>query len=387
MKKLTTLLGAIYALSATAQSVDPVTINETNFPDANFRQYVSETYDTDSDKGVLSPAEQMAVKDCNIYNKGIKELTGIEYFVNLTKLYCADNHLTSLILERNTKLETLSCAGNQLTSLSLEKNNELTSLSCFNNSLTSLNVENNSKLAELRCYSNNLTSLNLKNNTELTFLSCNYNQLTELNLEKNSKLTNLYCSHNLLSTLNLEKNTVLTDLYCNDNLLTAIGIDMCAALSTLHCFNNPLTSLDVEKNVSLKVLRCHNCQLTSLNVENNTMLTDLQCYGNQLNLGTVDATGFTIAGLDLGKVSNVTGGSVSGGVFVPNNGTSIITYDYDTKNSLGEVMTVTLNFTNNTTTGINTINADRTKTKKCLENGRVVIERNGTKFDISGRKL
>ena len=83
-------------VAAFAEGETDVSINETNFPDANFRTVVKE-YDTDKDEN-LSRAEIEAVKEIKCYYKDIRSLTGIEYFTALQTLKCYSNQLTSLDL-------------------------------------------------------------------------------------------------------------------------------------------------------------------------------------------------------------------------------------------------------------------------------------------------
>ncbi len=64
---------------------DVVGINDNNFPDANFRQFVSEKYDTNSD-GFLGQAELDAVTEIECERKEISSLKGIEYFTNVKTL-------------------------------------------------------------------------------------------------------------------------------------------------------------------------------------------------------------------------------------------------------------------------------------------------------------
>ena len=120
-KRLFTLCLALTAmtLGAMAQS-SSVIINETNFPDAVFRNYVKK-FDTNSNN-LLTQAEMAAVKEINVRNKGISDLTGIAYFTNLEKLDCSYNSLTSLNVTKNTKLTILACAINQLKTLTLSSN-------------------------------------------------------------------------------------------------------------------------------------------------------------------------------------------------------------------------------------------------------------------------
>lgn len=136
-----------------------VEINETNFPDANFRSYVSEKFD-DGD-GILSSDEIAAVTSISCWNVEISSLEGIEYFTSLMYLDCYGISLTSLDMSNNTALKELRCRTSNLSSLDVSKNKELTLLYCDYNNLSSLDISNNTKLKTIYCYSNNLTSLDV----------------------------------------------------------------------------------------------------------------------------------------------------------------------------------------------------------------------------------
>lgn len=100
-------------------------INSANFPDDAFRRTYVESYDTDKN-GSLSQAERNSVTaisiDKSLDATDIKSLKGIEFFPNLTGLYCSDNALTNLDVSKNTKLTALVCSKNQLTSLDVSQN-------------------------------------------------------------------------------------------------------------------------------------------------------------------------------------------------------------------------------------------------------------------------
>ena len=132
-----------------------VEINKDNFPDANFRAYISEELDTDKDNS-LSADEIAAVETIDVSRKEIKNLTGIEHFKNLTKLLCYNNQLTTLDVSKNTALTLLTCDNNQLTSLDVSKNAKLTKLFCDSNRLTTLDVSKNTDLTMLYCGENQL---------------------------------------------------------------------------------------------------------------------------------------------------------------------------------------------------------------------------------------
>ena len=167
------LLTTATCLSAgsVAFAEDLVAINETIFPDKNFRTVISEVYDKDSN-GYLSTAEieRVKVMTPGAYlneNETIASLSGIEKFYNLEKLYCASLGLKELDVSKNTKLTSVTCMGNELTSLTVGSLAELTWLNCSNNNLTSLDVTNCPALQTLQASVNSISSIDLSKNTQL----------------------------------------------------------------------------------------------------------------------------------------------------------------------------------------------------------------------------
>ena len=273
------------ALLPAAAQAEGVTIDETNFPDAAFREYVERVCDSDGNK-VLSAEEigkvesMMLVAGWTTVSK-ITSLKGIEYFTALTRLYCYNNALTELDVSKNTALTDLNCANNALTALDVTQNTALTRLNCANNALTALNVSQNTALTDLNCSCNALTELDVSKNTALTSLICQNNALTELNVSKNTALTNLDCSINKLTALDVTKNTALTTLACHHTALTALDVSKNTALTNLYCSDNALTALDVTQNTALTRLYCDSNALTALDLSQNTKLTYLDCSGQQ----------------------------------------------------------------------------------------------------------
>jgi Leucine-rich repeat (LRR) protein len=174
--------------------IDGIAINETNFPDENFRNYLlSQEYGADS---LLTDDEISGITELSVSGKNITSLQGIEYFTALTLLSCTHNQLFLLDVSKNTALKSLGCSYNQLISLDVSKNTKLTGLYCGRNQLTSLDVSKNAVLTELYCFNNKLTTLDVSKNTALKSLGCSENQLTSLDVSKNTALSLLACQYN-----------------------------------------------------------------------------------------------------------------------------------------------------------------------------------------------
>ena len=260
------LLLSLFTLLIATTSWADVEINETNFPDENFRNWLlSQVYGKDNN---LSQTEISFIKTIDVSDRNIKSLKGIEYFTALTELYCSDNQLTVLNVSGCTALTQLHCSYNQLAALDVSQNTELTCLDCGSNLLTALDVSGCSALTELSCYDNLLTALDVSQNTALSNLSCGFNQLT---------------------ALDVSQNTVLKSIDCYNNQLTVLDVSGCTSLTELRCTDNQLTTLDVSGCTSLTELKCYSNQLTTLDVSGCTALTYLWCYQNQISGDAMDA--------------------------------------------------------------------------------------------------
>ena len=181
-----------------------VRINNENFPDDIFRDYIFSYIDNNGDR-ILSAEEAASVTYVDVSYSGIANLKGIEYFTALATLWCSNNQLTELDVSKNTALTYLNCSDNQITSL------------------------------DLRC---------------------------------NTALADVYCDNNELNTLNANGCTVLRDLWCWNNKLISLDVGGCTVLTGLHCWNNQLTAIDISNCISLEDLSCKGNKLTELDVRN-----------------------------------------------------------------------------------------------------------------------
>ncbi|WP_010177318.1 leucine-rich repeat domain-containing protein [Aquimarina agarilytica] len=131
--------------------------------------------DTDGD-GEIQIAEAKAVEVLNLRNKGILDLRGIEYFVNLKELYIEHNRLTSLDISKNKQLKELYAQGTLLTTLNIASNEKLEVADIRGGELEMLEVDNcgNPHLRELiltDCFFTNLDKSKFPN---LKIQFCNY---------------------------------------------------------------------------------------------------------------------------------------------------------------------------------------------------------------------
>ena len=248
-------------VSAQADAAVPegyIAINEKNFPDENFRDYVAEAWDKNHDK-YFSPSEIASAKWISCDNKEISNLKGIEFFTNIWLLECYYNNLTTIDLSHNKKLSYINCIYNKLEELDVSELPLLEKFACDGNKLQSIDVSENKKLKDFSCKENSLGTLNVSQNKELVKLSCGTNNLTELDVRENKKLKQLWCYENKLSNLDLGNQTELEVLSCGDNPLSVLDVGANTNLEKLFVSNTNLTSLDATNNTALATFNGKDC--------------------------------------------------------------------------------------------------------------------------------
>ena len=337
------LVMVVGLLPTAAFAAGYVEINETNFPDAKFRNFVKEKLDKNKDN-ILDAMEIAAVKMIEANNMGIKSLEGVGFFTALETLKCWDNELTGLDLSKNTALKDLQCSNSKLQSLDLSQNPNLTKLYCGENPLTTLDLSKNAKLKVLDCsgFANRrtkLTELDLSQNTALESLDCSRNELKQLNVSGCTELEKLSCSSNQLTTLDVSKNVNLTFLNCGSNQLTALDVSNNPKLEDLSCGYNSLTLLDLSKNPELEILSCRKNGFTSLDLDANKKIGEKILYlENQfyhkgvLNAGETFDMKTLPGSFDPSRTKNWIGGTVdAAGILTVDADAKEVTYDYQTK--------------------------------------------------------
>lgn len=106
------LILSVALLGSCTRCTNDVKIDETNFPDEVFRNWISEQeYGKD---GVLTAEEITRIDTIDVSDKNIKSLDGIRFFTALRELDCYFNELTALDFSKNPALKELYCYQNQI---------------------------------------------------------------------------------------------------------------------------------------------------------------------------------------------------------------------------------------------------------------------------------
>lgn len=230
-------------------NIDPST--EIYVPDAQFEsKLISLGIDSDgvvNEKLLKTDAAQVEYLDISsqTVSDEIHDLTGIEGFSNLKRLFAIGNRLSTIDLSQNVLLDTLNLAGNDLTTIDLSKNTELLLLDLKVNDLTEVSgLSAATKLDMLDLSFNYFEEYTIENPSLVHFLM-NNNLLLNFDASVAVNLESLYIPTNKLTQLDLTHNTLLETINVGDSQLTQIDFGSKEHLEYLSCFSNLLTNLDV----------------------------------------------------------------------------------------------------------------------------------------------
>jgi len=255
----------------------PVEVDYVEIADANFKTYLLNNFDTDKDGRISTDeAKKVIVIDCS--SKGIKSLSGIRCFSELTSLNCSGNEISSLSLSSRATKGTISegdCS-------------KLTNLDCSNNKITQIILDNCPSLSSLNAGSNELTEINVSNSPALEEVNVSGNAITVIDVSSNPVLKELNVSGNEIKEIDVSSNPALKELNVSGNALEEINVSNNPELSNLNVSGNDITSIDVTNNPSLKELNVSGNDISFIDISDNPCLENLDCTGNE-NLSEIVA--------------------------------------------------------------------------------------------------
>ena len=364
-----------------------IDINETNFPDKEFRDWIKANI-TGADDDVLTPDEISNITRINVNNESeIKNLKGIEHFTALEELYCSSTSITTLNVRNNKQLTDLYCVNTGITALDVSNNKKLIYLSCSKTGITTLDVSNNKKLIYLNCGNTGITTLDVSNNKQLTYLFCPRTSIATLDVRNNKQLTQLDCYSTGITTLDVRNNELLTELFCYSTGITTLDVRNNKLLTELFCYSTGITELDVSNNTLLEYLSCNNTPLAFLNLGSSNVSNTFIVPSSTTASLTVTSASFDItqafAGFDTAKISNIQGAELDGNTVKGYSVGTPITYTYDCGTNSGNPvkLSVTLNLSKTVSTIVITGSLDTTYTGKPME--KPTVNKTGSTGDVT----
>lgn len=175
--------GTIDGVTSTASFI--IKINNVDevidFPDAKFKAALlnNGTIDKNIDLEITESEALSFTGIISASNLMIQDVTGIEYFTNVTRIHLLGNSLKTIDLSKNTKVTQLLLESNELTSIDISTLTVLTDFKCHSNELTSANIANGNN--------SNMTRMELQGNDNLTCITVDQLPAPTIGWSKGSK--------------------------------------------------------------------------------------------------------------------------------------------------------------------------------------------------------
>lgn len=324
LKWMSALLFPLLTTNVAAQTADDIEwlndgdgryilINETNFPDAAFRNFLLQdnsgtsmgTYGMD---GKLMKWELDNVTTLTLSYYGIESLEGIRFFYNLQNLYVNNNQLTVLDLSKNPNIATLNISDNPLEELNLSGCSNLawgTDIFTLNNVATVKKADFSGCTSLSTLMLNGrfpyLEELSLSGCTALTEFSYtpeggSKRQLQKLDVTGCSNLWKLRVPYNQLDSISVAGCVNLTELDLSYNPFGSVDLSGCTSLSSFYYYGgyetdyngdglyvtSTLVELNLEGCTNLTRVEVYNSALKKLNLKDCTKLAKLFVSDNAL---------------------------------------------------------------------------------------------------------
>lgn len=271
-------------------SVSKLSAQSINFPDENFLEYLLLYTTVDSNKdGEIQVSEAEAYTGGLTITQKISNVSGLEYFKNITSLTFNKSPVATLNVTNNKLITQLFIDGSKITSLDLRSNTKLAAMDIRNNNfLTQVTFGQHPNLQYASLMLNSIEAIDVTQCPMLTNLFLASNKLTSIDLTKNPRLAELNLGANLLTTLDISKNTRLTYLHIGVNAIQQLNVSNNTLLDTLMIQGNPLTSIDLSKLKFLRSFVMDSTGITSIDLTIHTMLQFF--YASDSQLSEVDAS-------------------------------------------------------------------------------------------------
>lgn len=255
-----------------------VTVNDTAF-----ETYLLGLVDSNADGYIQVSEAENLMGSIDYANKGLSDATGLEAFVNATKINLSQNSLETIDLSQNTKITQLRLYNNDLVALDLSANDQLDYIMAYNNDLSVFELNTDCPLLAIDLSNNpNLSSFDPTNYPDLRYLALSSTGISNVNITENPDLTYLQLSGTNISSLDISNNLLLQTLGIGNLGFNGFDLSNHTALEYITVSGNTMGDLDLSNHSNLIRLYAHDAGLTTLNIrnDNNSAILTLSVQDN-----------------------------------------------------------------------------------------------------------
>lgn len=265
--------------------IEDVSIDDKNFPDANFRKIVKEEFDNNKND-VLDKEEIINARKIDLIEidngEEVESVEGMEKLSFLEDASLGYSKISEIDVSKNTNLRKLSLAGTKVSNLDTSNNQLLWYLDFTGTNVSSIDLTKNPKLEQIHGFDSKIKEIDVSQNPELLRLDVCRTAISKIDVSNNPKLFALNFEETGVSEIDVSKNKNLYEVYASNSKISEIDVSNNEKLGHIRVTGTKVKNLDLSHNPNLVFVMAEETDMKTLDLGHNHDIIEILANNSNL---------------------------------------------------------------------------------------------------------
>lgn len=265
--------------------IEDVSIDDKNFPDANFRKIVKEEFDNNKND-VLDKEEIINARKIDLIEidngEEVESVEGMEKLSFLEDASLGYSKISEIDVSKNTSLRKLSLAGTKVSNLDTSNNQLLWYLDFTGTNVSSIDLTKNPKLEQIHGFDSKIKEIDVSQNPELLRLDVCRTAISKIDVSNNPKLFALNFEETGVSEIDVSKNKDLYEVYASNSKISEIDVSNNEKLGHIRVTGTKVKNLDLSHNPNLVFVMAEETDMKTLDLGHNHDIIEILANNSNL---------------------------------------------------------------------------------------------------------
>ncbi len=265
--------------------IEDVSIDDKNFPDANFRKIVKEEFDNNKND-VLDKEEIINARKIDLIEidngEEVESVEGMEKLSFLEDASLGYSKISEIDVSKNTNLRKLSLAGTKVSNLDTSNNQLLWYLDFTGTNVSSIDLTKNPKLEQIHGFDSKIKEIDVSKNPELRRLDVCRTAISKIDVSNNPKLFALNFEETGVSEIDVSKNKDLYEVYASNSKISEIDVSNNEKLGHIRVTGTKVKNLDLSHNPNLVFVMAEETDMKTLDLGHNHDIIEILANNSNL---------------------------------------------------------------------------------------------------------
>lgn len=265
--------------------IEDVSIDDKNFPDANFRKIVKEEFDNNKND-VLDKEEIINARKIDLIEidngEEVESVEGMEKLSFLEDASLGYSKISEIDVSKNTNLRKLSLAGTKVSNLDTSNNQLLWYLDFTGTNVSSIDLTKNPKLEQIHGFDSKIKEIDVSKNPELLRLDVCRTAISKIDVSNNPKLFALNFEETGVSEIDVSKNKDLYEVYASNSKISEIDVSNNEKLGHIRVTGTKVKNLDLSHNPNLVFVMAEETDMKTLDLGHNHDIIEILANNSNL---------------------------------------------------------------------------------------------------------